>query len=57
MKWLCLALVLFLSSCTTLSINIIKTSGSATDLVDEQQTQSPSTTANPVINIPTSLIP
>ncbi len=45
---------LILTGCTV-SVNVIRTQGQATDLVDENQ--SPSTTVNPNISIPTSLIP
>lgn len=50
MKYTLISLLALLSSCTTYSVTMIHSEGSASDMVDEQQ--SPSATVNPNINIP-----
>lgn len=44
--------ILFIASACTYSITMVHTEGTASDVVDEQQT--PSTTVSPHINIPLS---
>ena len=52
--FLLLGLMSAITACTY-SINMVHTQGEASDVVDE--TQTPSTTANPNISIPMSAIP
>ncbi len=49
MKYIVISFLSLLCSCTY-SINMIHTEGSASDVLDEQQT--PSTTVSPNVNIP-----
>lgn len=53
MKKLCLFLPLILSSCT-ISVNLIHTNGSASDVIDSAQTTAPEVSAE--ANIPASII-
>lgn len=53
-KLVCLVFSCLLTGCTY-SITMVHTAGTATDVVDEQQT--PSTTVSPNVNIPASVIP
>lgn len=51
MKHLFLFVFIFLTSCTY-SMTMVKTDGSAQDVVDETATNTPSTTISPRLNIP-----
>jgi len=48
-------LLLFMTMCTTISVNIVETAGTASDVIDE--TQSPSNTVDVKGDIPLSIIP
>jgi hypothetical protein len=45
-------LVILFASCSSVSNTMVHTEGVAKDVVDEQQSQNPNTTANPNIGIP-----
>ncbi len=51
MKVVFLCLCIFLTSCTY-SINMVHTSGKADDVVDETQSNTPSTSVSPEIEVP-----
>lgn len=51
---LCLAL---LAGCTTYSVTVVHSEGTASDVVDEQQTQTPTATVSPTVSVPASIIP
>lgn len=53
MKYALLSLLFLLSSCTY-SITMVHTEGSASDVVDEQQT--PSTSVSPTVSIPAAAL-
>jgi hypothetical protein len=48
--------MLIFSSCTTYSVTVVHSEGQASDMVDEVQSQTPSTTVAPNTSIPLSLI-
>ncbi len=41
-----------LAACCTCSMTMVTTRGTASDVVDETQTQSPQTTASPTVEVP-----
>ena len=49
--------LLMLTGCTTYSVTMVHSEGVATDVVDETQTQSPSTSVEATASIPASVIP
>jgi hypothetical protein len=53
MKCALISLLAILSSCTY-SVTIVHTQGTASDVVDEQQT--PSTTVSPTLSVPASVL-
>ena len=52
MRYILISMLCLLSSCT-FSVNLVHTEGVASDVVDE--TQTPSTTVTPTVNIPAEL--
>lgn len=46
-----------LTGCTTYSVTMVHSEGVATDVVDETQTQSPSTSVEATASVPASVIP
>lgn len=46
-----------LTSCNTISLNCLHTQGTASDVVDEQQSQTPTATVSPNLSVPASVIP
>lgn len=55
----CLSCVLLsaLAGCTTYSVTVVHSEGQASDVVDEQQTQTPTANVSPTVSIPASVIP
>lgn len=47
---------LFLTSCCTLSMTLVSTEGSATDVVDEAATNTPTTSVTPTVSIPAAAL-
>lgn len=54
--YLSVSSMLLLSGCTTYSVTVIHSEGTASDLVDLNQAQSPSTDVKADANLPQSLI-
>lgn len=46
-----------LTGCTTYSVTMVHSEGVATDVVDETQTQAPSTSVEATASIPASVVP
>lgn len=57
LKYILLLPLAFLTGCTTYSVTMVHSEGVATDVVDETQTQSPSTSVEATASVPASLIP
>ncbi len=55
MKYVMISLLALLCSCTY-SITMVHTSGTASDVVDETATNTPSTTVSPTVNVPVKAI-
>lgn len=49
--------MLSLVGCTTYSVTMVHSQGSASDVVDETQAPSTSTTVSPNVSVPASIIP
>jgi len=46
-----------MTGCTTYSVTMVHSEGVATDVVDETQTQSPSTSVEATASVPASIVP
>lgn len=55
MKYMLISMLALLSSCTY-SITMVHTEGQATDVVDEVQSNTPSTTVSPTLTVPVKAI-